>query len=133
MTGPYIDHIGIIVDDMDESIALFERLFGLRPVDLKHMDDVGLRIAQIKTENVDIELIQYTTQEEGFARKVMGSRPGLNHISFLVNDVGTSSKSFEDKGARPIKGFPRQGSNGRVAFFVPESTQGILFEICEHS
>jgi methylmalonyl-CoA/ethylmalonyl-CoA epimerase len=132
MTGPYVDHIGIIVENLDESISLFERLFGVRPIVLKEMTDVGLRIAQIKTENVDIELIQYTTEEEGFARKVMGSRPGINHIAIGVKDVGTSSKNLDDQGARLMDGFPRQGSHGRVAFFEPDSTQGILFEICEH-
>jgi methylmalonyl-CoA epimerase len=133
MTGPCIDHIGIIVDNIDQSIALFEQLFGVRPAALKEMHDVGLRIAQIRTENVDIEMIQYTTQEAGFAREVMGSRAGVNHIAILVDDVNTWSKRLEDKGAKLMQGFPRQGSHGRVAFFEPESTQGILLEICEHN
>ncbi len=132
MTGPYIDHIGIIVENMDDSISLLERLFGVRPVVLKEMHDVGLKIAQVKTQNVDIELIQYVTREAGFAQRVMGARPGINHISVRVNDVGISSKDFEDKGARLTDGFPRQGSHGPVAFFQPESTGGILLEICEH-
>jgi len=132
VSRPYVDHIGIIVENMDESISLFERLFGLRPVALKEMQEVGLKIAQIKLQNVDIELIQYTTREEGFGRKVMGSRPGINHISVLVDDVGSSSKSFESKGAKLMDGFPRRGSHGQVAFFEPESTEGIFFEICEH-
>jgi len=133
VSGPYIDHIGIIVEDLDQSISFFQQLFGVGSVALKEMHDVGLRIARIKTENVDIELIQYTGKEEGFARNVMGSRLGINHISILVNDVETSSKSFEDKGARLMNGFPRQGSHGPVAFFEPESTQGIFLEICEHT
>ncbi|MBI5248814.1 MAG: VOC family protein [Desulfomonile tiedjei] len=133
MTGPYIDHIGIIVENMDQSIALFEQLFGVRPVSVKEMHDVGLRIAQFRAENVDIELIQYTTKGEGFAREVMGSKPGINHIAILANDVETSAVNFEDKGAKLMQGFPRRGSHGKVAFFEPESTQGILLEICEHA
>lgn len=132
MTGPYIDHIGIIVEDMDRAISLFERLLGVRPVALKEMHEVGLRVAQIKAENVDIELIQYTTKEEGFAQKVMGSKPGINHISVRVDDVERSSKRFEKEGAKLMDGFPRQGSHGQVAFLQPESTEGILLEISEH-
>lgn len=131
MTGPYIDHIGIIVEDMDRALSLFERLLGVQPMALKELHEVGLKIAQIKTENVDIELIQYTTKEEGFAQKVMGSKPGVNHISVLVDDVDRSSKRFEETGAKLMGGFPRQGSHGRVAFFQPESTEGILLEISE--
>jgi methylmalonyl-CoA epimerase len=133
VTAPYIDHIGIIVENLDQSVSMFERLFGVRPVSLREMPDVGLRIAHIKAENVDIELIQYLSQEEGVARKAMGSRPGINHISVLVNDVETWSRKFEGQGARVVNGFPRQGSHGQVAFFEPESTQGILLEICERS
>ncbi|MCA1959412.1 MAG: VOC family protein [Desulfomonile sp.] len=132
MTGPCIDHIGIIVDNMDVSIWLFEQLFGVRPVALKEMYDVGLKIAQIKMQNVDIELIEYTTQEGGLGREVMGSRTGINHISIVVNNVEDSAKNYEDKGVKLMDGFPRKGSHGQVAFFEPESTQGILFEICEH-
>ena len=133
MTGPHIDHIGIIVENMDESVSLFERLFGIQPVALKEMHEVGLRIAQIKTANVDIELIQYITEEEGVARTVMGSRPGINHIAVRVDDVEASLKGFQDNGARLMDGFPRQGSHGPVAFFEPESTQAIFLEICEHT
>jgi methylmalonyl-CoA epimerase len=133
VTALYIDHIGIIVDDLDQSVSLFERLFGVQPDSLREMPEVGLRIAHIKAKNVDIELIQYLSQEEGVAREAMGSRPGMNHISLRVDDVETWSRDLQDQGARLVNGFPRQGSHGRVAFFEPESTQGILFEICERS
>jgi len=133
MTGLCIDHIGIIVENMDQSILLFEKLFGVRPVALKELHEVGLRIAQIKTGNVDIELIQYATEASEFARKVMGSRAGVNHIAILVNDVDAWSKRLEGSGAKLMEGFPRQGSHGRVAFFGTDSTQGICLEICEHT
>jgi len=40
-------------------------------------------------------------------------------------------EAWSARGARVMDGFPRPGSHGRVAFFEPESTGGLLLEICE--
>ena len=131
MNEPYVDHIGIIVHDLDEALRLFENLFDLKPARVLDMDEVGLRIATLKASNVDLELIQYMDQREGIARRTMGDRKGINHVSFRVKDVSASLEQFQQKGAEVIDGFPRQGSHGLVAFFRPESTAQILLEICE--
>jgi len=110
---------------------LFENLFDLKPARVLDMDEVGLRIATLKASNVDLELIQYMDQREGIARRTMGDRKGINHVSFRVKDVFASLEQFQQKGAEVIDGFPRQGSHGLVAFFRPESTAQILLEICE--
>jgi len=131
MNEPYVDHIGMIVHDLDEALRLFENLFDLKPARVLDMDEVGLRIATLKASNVDLELIQYMDQREGIARRTMGDRKGINHVSFRVKDVSASLEQFQQKGAEVIDGFPRQGSHGLVAFFRPESTAQILLEICE--
>jgi len=131
MNEPYVDHIGMIVHDLDEALRLFENLFDLKPARVLDMDEVGLRIATLKASNVDLELIQYLDQKEGIARRTMGDRKGINHVSFRVKDVSASLEQFQQKGAEVIDGFPRQGSHGLVAFFRPESTAQILLEICE--
>jgi len=131
MNEPYVDHIGMIVHDLDEALRLFENLFDLKPARVLDMDEVGLRIATLKASNVDLELIQYLDQKEGIARRTMGDRKGINHVSFRVKDVFASLEQFQQKGAEVIDGFPRQGSHGLVAFFRPESTAQILLEICE--
>ncbi|MBW1731774.1 MAG: VOC family protein [Deltaproteobacteria bacterium] len=132
MSEPYVDHIGIIVHDLDEALRLFENLFDLKPANVLDMEEVGLRIATLKAANVDLELIQYMDQREGIARRTMGDRKGINHISFRVKDVSASLEQFQQKGAQVLEGFPRQGSHGVVAFFRADSTAQILLEICEH-
>lgn len=128
--APYIDHIGIIVENLDQSIALFERMFDIQPSKIKDMADVGLRVARLHTENIDIELIQYTS-EENFGKKVMGPEKGINHLSVRVDDMGAVLSDLEKKGIRVIDGFPRAGSHGVVAFFDPGTTEDILLEVCE--
>jgi methylmalonyl-CoA epimerase len=125
---PRIDHIGIVVADLEQAAARLEVLFG--KFSLKELPEVGLRVAEFEAANVTIELLQYTG-EAAFARKVMGERLGLNHVSAQVEDVETSLRKLKDAGFTPMAGFPRQGAHGRVAFFEPDELTGLLFEICQ--
>ena len=133
MELPYMDHIGIIVENLEKSIALFESLFGLKSARIKEMDEVGLRIATLKAKNIDIELIQYINAKNNFGEKVMGKAIGVNHLSIKTDDVEASVKDFKKKGITVMEGFPRTGSHGSVAFFEQETTQNILLEICEET
>lgn len=126
-----VDHIGIIVRDLDHTLALWEKLFALKPTAIRDMPEAGLRIAHLEARNVEIELLQYTTEEESLGRKAMGASPGVNHLSIRVDRVDDSVQAYRRKGVIVQEGFPRQGSHGRIAFFEPETTDGILMEICE--
>ena len=130
MNLPHVDHIGIIVENLEKSVALFESLFGFKSIETKEMDEVGLRIATLKANNIDIELIQYKNAENNFGKKIMGKAIGVNHLSIKTDDVEVSVKEFQKKGIKVMKGFPRSGSHGNVAFFEQETTQKILLEIC---
>jgi methylmalonyl-CoA/ethylmalonyl-CoA epimerase len=131
MRVPSIDHIGIIVENLERSVAMFERMFHLKSSGIKDMPDVGLRIAQLNGANISIELLQYSGEGESLAKKTMGVKPGINHLSIRVEDIKSSLEDLKGKGLRVIEGFPRQGSHGQVAFFEPDTTQGILLEVCE--
>ncbi|UCF83673.1 MAG: VOC family protein [Desulfobacteraceae bacterium] len=131
MNPPTIDHIGIIVENLEQSVAMFERLFHLIPSRIKDIPDAGLRIAQLNGANISIELLQYSGQGKSLAKKTMGVSPGINHFSIKVEDIKASLKDLKRKGLKVMDGFPRPGSHGRVAFFEPETTQGILLEVCE--
>jgi methylmalonyl-CoA epimerase len=124
-----IDHIGIIVSDIEQATNKLKVLFGVPSI--KELPDVGLRVAEFQAANVTIELLQYTAGSE-FARQVMGERLGLNHISARVDDVEHSVSQLKAEGFEPKPGFPRQGAHGPVAFFEPDRVTNLLFEICQH-
>jgi methylmalonyl-CoA epimerase len=130
MNQPYVDHIGIIVENLDQSIELFESLFGLRPSKVKDLPAVGLRVAHLKARNIEIELLQYTGSDS-FGRKVMGPDRGINHVAVRVKNIQKALKDATQKGVKVMEGFPRQGSHGQVAFIDKDTTQGILLEMCE--
>jgi methylmalonyl-CoA/ethylmalonyl-CoA epimerase len=123
-----IDHIGIIVQDLESAVARLGVLFG--PAEIKTLPEVGLRVAEFRAANVTVELLQYTENSE-FARRVMGSRIGLNHLSIRVDDAERSIEELRQAGFVPQEGFPRQGAHGRVAFFQSDAASGLLFEVCQ--
>lgn len=123
-----IDHIGIIVADLESAVAKLGVLFG--PAAIKELPEVGLRVAEFRAANVTIELLQYTQGSE-FARRVMGERTGLNHLSIRVEDAERSIGELRGAGFVPMEGFPRRGAHGRVAFFQPDAASGLLFEVCQ--
>jgi len=129
MSAPHIDHIGILVADLDAAVEGLKPLFGA-PEKVKELAEVGLRVAEFHAANVTIELLQYVGEAQ-FARRVMGERLGLNHISARVEDVERSLAALAAAGHAPMPGFPRQGAHGRVAFFEPDLVSGLLFEICQ--
>ena len=129
MRAPHIDHIGILVADLDAALEMLKPLFG-NPAEVKELADVGLRVAEFHAANVTIELLQYAGEAQ-FARRVMGERLGLNHISARVEDVERSLAALAAAGHAPMPGFPRQGAHGRVVFFEPDPVSGLLFEICQ--
>jgi len=129
LTPPHIDHIGIIVADLEQAAEQMRPLFGEIAL-IRELPEVGLRVAEFHAANVVIELLQYSG-EAAFARRVMGERLGLNHISARVDDVDRSISELGAAGLVPMQGFPRQGAHGRVAFFEPDPLTGLLFEVCE--
>ena len=129
MTPPRIDHIGIIVADLEQAVEKLRPLFG-EQARIRELPEVGLRVAEFQAANVVIELLQYTGDAD-FARGVMGSQLGLNHISARVEDVDRSVSELTAAGFTPMQGFPREGAHGRVAFFEPDRLTGLLFEICQ--
>ncbi|MBI3374007.1 MAG: VOC family protein [Betaproteobacteria bacterium] len=130
MNAPHIDHIGIIVADLEAAIERLGPLFGGAPV-VKELMHAGLRVAEFHAANITVELLQYSGANDTFARRVMGGQLGLNHLSARVEDVQRSIAELRAAGLEPMEGFPRQGAHGRVAFFKPDALTGLLFEICE--
>ncbi|MEW5864123.1 MAG: VOC family protein [Pseudomonadota bacterium] len=130
MSAPHIDHIGILVSDLDAAVDRLGPLFGGAPR-TRDLPEVGLRVAEFRCANVTVELLQYTGKNDAFARRVMGERPGLNHVSARVEDLDRAMRDLMAKGLRPMQGFPREGAHGRVAFFEPDAATGLLFEICQ--
>lgn len=131
MTAPVIDHIGIIVADLDLAATMIAELLPGAPMTRRDLPEVGLEVVEFAAANIIVELLHYCDGGSGFAAQVMGTRPGLNHLSAEVGDIGQAVADLTAAGFQVQDGFPRRGAHGRIAFFAPDPVTGLLFEICQ--
>ena len=126
-----IHHIGIIVEDFEAKIKKFEG-FGFRCSEVIEKQD-GSKLAFFPTGNTLMELISYPPRREWdyLTTVVRAHKDVVNHICFEVDDIDAAIRDFEENGAKLVEGSPQAGATGRIAFFYPETTAGVLIELCE--
>jgi len=128
-----IRHIGVMVDDFEQTIEKFKG-FGLKCSEIKEDKPMDLQIGFLSIGDIDIEVLHHTKPDKGdvpMNRVVRGQKGALNHLCFEVDDLDASIRDFERNGAKLLEGCPRPGAHGRIAFFYPETTGGVLIELCQ--
>lgn len=131
MTAPTVDHIGVIVEALEPAIAAMRLMLPGAPLTRRSLPEVGLEVAEFQAANLIVELLQYTSEKPGLARRTMGSATGLNHLSISVPDLEASLASLAAAGVQPLEGFPRGGAHGRIAFMRTDPRTGLLVELCQ--
>ncbi len=125
-----IDHIGIAVKDLGVAKAFYEEKLG---ISVGAEETVGdMRIAFVPVGEVNLELIQPTT-EDGVIGKFISKRgEGVHHIAYEVGNVDEALEELNKNGVRLVDTTSRVGAGGKkVAFLHPKETQGVLTEIVE--
>ena len=125
------DHIGVVVDDLEQAMEELSNFFGLDCQEMMEMKDAGIRIAFYPLDSAQIEFIEFQKSIEGVDPIVMRSGRGIQHIAFQVEDFKQALMELTAKGLKLVKGFPRKGAHGQVAFFYPTQGLNLLIEICE--
>ena len=123
-------HIGILVEDLDPTIKKFEG-FGLTCTEVIERSEQGMRMAFFPVGETLIEFVSFSPdKEQDHLLTVVQSQKGtINHLCFEVDDLEASIRDFEKSGAKLIEGSPRAAAHGRIAFFYPETTEGVLIEL----
>ena len=126
------DHIGIVVKDLEKTTGELSRLLGLECRERVELNDVGVGIAFYPLGEGEMELIQFKRPIDGIDPIVTQPSDGVQHIAFQVENLDRSITELVSRGLRLVKGFPREGAHGMVAFFYPIEGLNLLIEICEH-
>jgi methylmalonyl-CoA/ethylmalonyl-CoA epimerase len=125
-----IDHVGIAVNNLKETLRFFEEVLDLKPV--KVGEQGGMRFAFIPVGDGEIELIQPTDPRHSIAKFIKEKGEGIHHISFEVIEINEVLGKLRKKGITLIDEKPRIGVHGvKISFIDPKSSKGILIELCE--
>jgi len=127
-----IDHVAIVVDDIDNALLFWRDALGL---DVTHVEDVPEQssvVAFLPTGTSEVELVKPTTEESGISRYLHKRGPGIHHICFEVDNIEVCLEKLNKHGVHLVNSEPVIGTGGkRIAFIHPESTQGVLVELYE--
>lgn len=131
MKPSHIEHIGIAVNSLEESIPYYENVLGLKCYAVEEVADQKVKTAFFLVGETKIELLESTDPEGPIGKFIANKGPGIHHLAFAVDDVDLALKQAEEKGVRLIDKQPRKGAEGlRIGFLHPKSTHGVLTEFC---
>ncbi len=127
-----IEHIGIAVEDLEESIRFMKDVFGVESSDIVESPENGVRGAMLDFGETKVELVQPTAPDTSLARFLQSRGQGLHHIAFRVKDsVRERLDDLRARGFQLVDQEPRKGMFGTVGFVHPRSMHGILVEFVQ--
>lgn len=127
-----IEHVGIVVRDLEASRRLWEDCLGIKLCGVEDIDGKPVRVALYPLGASTVELIAGTTPESKHARMAAEGRGGLNHICFEVENIDDALAELKAKGVPLLGDVPRNGHAGsRIVFIDPSATENCLIELAE--
>lgn len=127
----YIDHIGIAVKSLDDSIPFYESLLGTNCYGIEYVEDQFVKTAFFLVGQTKIELLESTDPEGPLGNFIEKKGEGIHHIAFAVDNTDQSLIIAKEKGFTLIDRRSRKGAeNMNIGFLHPKSTHGLLIELC---
>ena len=127
-----LDHIGIAVSDMEESLKLYTDLLGMKLQGTETVEEQKVKVAFLPVGDTEVELLESTDAYGPVAKFIESKGQGIQHLAFKVDDIEKALEMCKERGIRLIDEKPRYGAGGaRIAFLHPKATNGVLIELCE--
>ncbi len=126
-----VDHIGIAVKNLAESLKFYEAL-GLKSVGVEEVAEQKVRVAFLPIGEAEVELLESTAPDGPVAKYIEKNGEGIQHVALRVDNLEAALAELKAQGVRLIDEKPRYGAGGaRIAFVHPRSTGGVLLELSE--
>lgn len=127
-----IEHLGIAVKNLEQSNALFEKLFGQAPYKLEKVQSEGVSTSFFKMGESKIELLEATTADSAIAKFIEKKGEGIHHIAFEVADIYAEMKRLQEQGFKLLSEEPKKGADNKLICFIhPKDSNGVLIELCQ--
>jgi methylmalonyl-CoA/ethylmalonyl-CoA epimerase len=125
-----IHHLGVAVNDLDEAVATYSRLFGAEVEHRAIVAEQGVEAAAVLVGAGRVELLAPLGAETPVGRFLASRGPGMHHVAYEVSDVRSALDSLTAEGAELVDDEPREGLFGlQVAFVHPDAVHGVLTEV----
>lgn len=132
MNGWTIDHVAIVVADLEATIALYTGTLGFAQLYREIVADQGIEAVGIRTGDSVIELLRPLSEDSPIAKFRGEAATKMHHIAYRVADIEAELARLKAQGVRLIDETPRRGAHGNtIAFLHPKSTGGVLTELCQ--
>lgn len=128
-----IAHIGIAVHNIDESLAFYTKLLGLSLEKVEEVESEQVKVAFLKIGEARIELLEPLSEKSAIHTFLHKKGEGIHHIALEVDQIDERLANLKANGIKLINEQAKIGANNSfIAFLHPKSTNGVLFELCEH-
>jgi len=128
-----IHHLGVAVDNLDQAVTTYERLFGAHVEHRETVSEQGVEAASLRIGSDRVELLAALSDDTPVGKFLAKRGPGMHHVAYEVEDVNVALGELAAEGAELIDAQPRRGLFGlEVAFVHPDAVHGVLAEIVSH-
>jgi methylmalonyl-CoA/ethylmalonyl-CoA epimerase len=125
-----IHHLGVAVENLDDAVTTYERIFGARLEHRETVLDQGVEAALLRVGDGRVELLASLGEETPVGKFLTKRGPGMHHVAYEVADVRAAIGELADQGVELVDEEPRQGLFGlEVAFLHPDAVGGVLSEL----
>ena len=126
-----IDHIGIAVKNIEQSVAFFTSIFGVPKPTISEILDQQVKATLIEIGQTRIELLEATNDDSPVGRFISSKGEGLHHLALNVDSISEKLEILKELNINLIDQSPREGLSGTIAFIHPKSVFGVLTELVE--
>jgi methylmalonyl-CoA/ethylmalonyl-CoA epimerase len=128
-----IHHLGVAVEDLDDALETYERVFGAELEHRETVPDQGVEAAAVLVGDSRVELLASLGEETPVGKFLAKRGPGMHHVAYEVADLPSELARLKSEGAELIDDEPRPGLFGlEVAFLHPDAAHGVLAELVSH-
>ncbi|MFZ5752992.1 MAG: methylmalonyl-CoA epimerase [Bacillota bacterium] len=127
-----VDHIGIAVSNLEESLKFYTEVLGLKAEGTEVVEEQKVKVAFLPCGDSELELLESTSPDGPIAKFIEKNGEGIQHIALRVENIEEALAELKEKGVRLIDEKPRYGAGGAsIAFVHPKATKGVLLELSE--
>lgn len=127
-----IEHIGIAVKNLNQSIDIYQKLLNTNCYKTETVTSENVNTAFFKTGENKIELLEATSADSAIAKFIDRKGEGIHHIAFAVDDILMEMERLKSEGFTLLNEQPKKGADNKMVCFVhPKDTNSVLIEICQ--